>query len=540
MESKPVNVSRVARAVVSGSPLYLLSALCVLYGIARILAPFYEEELVLPGEKFACLGAISVYEVAVLVAALVIVLARNVLDDAVALVVVASLFLVAAAATLDVVAAEAPMTFLIVGSVGLALAATKVFVMSRFLIGRLGRSMVLALVMLGFWNFLQPGILARAMEVHVEIEGLIFGWACGWWWMIASGVVLTVGLAAIPAGELRAVEPPPPLLRSRMLRWILALLIWWASALHGYGQTWAFNLHVPLGDMLSAIVVGCMALVALRRAITAEYRWIDAILATVPMALTVVVIYNRDFDSTDFGAIGYPPALMLVAAIAWLALAWHIRSRSLLVVSWGYLLFSALTFGSNADTSAGQIVLNWHAAGAMIAGMLLMLTIFWRDELLAYLTLAACAGAIVFTPSIAAWMEHFHLEMMPVVWMAFGVGIQVIHQFYRNDRTRVLAAIGSIALAIAAAYTFQNPGGESHLPLTSGLVLAAIGGGTYLLSRDRAVSFPLFVPLFIGLYQAAPSTGWSWILAGFLLLGAGMVVSLVRGNPRRAAVLGRE
>ncbi len=105
-----------------GSILYCLSALCIIYGIVRIVGPILARSDVL-NQTLPCLGVLNLYELALLGAILLLVLWKNVTDDAVFLVVLIALFLIASGITLDTVANNSPPAAAAVGLASVLIAA---------------------------------------------------------------------------------------------------------------------------------------------------------------------------------------------------------------------------------------------------------------------------------------------------------------------------------------------------------------------------------------------------------------------------------
>jgi hypothetical protein len=81
-------------SLTGGSIFYCLSALSIVYGITQIIGPPLAESSNI-GDILPCVGVLNVYELALLAVLILVVVWRNVTDDAISLVVLIALFLVA-------------------------------------------------------------------------------------------------------------------------------------------------------------------------------------------------------------------------------------------------------------------------------------------------------------------------------------------------------------------------------------------------------------------------------------------------------------
>ena len=130
---KPLNITTWESffSLTGGSIFYCLSALSIIYGIARILGPMLAKTNVLR-DAYPCLAALNIYELALLGVLVFIVVWEKVTDDALSLVVLVALFLIGSGLTLSTVANSDSHVSLIFGTVFFCVGAVKLHVLKRY------------------------------------------------------------------------------------------------------------------------------------------------------------------------------------------------------------------------------------------------------------------------------------------------------------------------------------------------------------------------------------------------------------------------
>lgn len=321
------------RTIAGGSPLYLLSAACILYGLSQLLVPLYEPFDVPATDGFYCVGAINLYELALLGVALLI-LWRNVKDDAVSLAVLIGLFLVASAATLNVVAAAAPVQTLIISGCLVVLAGVKLYMMHRRIVRPFAPWQVGALTVMAVWNFTMPNVLASTINIRADRETMLMQWRVGLLVMLIATTAAVVDLARLAPGELRWRRDTGAYLHTRrMAMWMVALMVA-ASWLHAYGQTFAFNLPVHALDLLPLATFGAVWWILVRRARGKARSMADMMIAMVPLALSgYVMLRPPETDAAEavLRVIHHPGVAAATAAIGAAAVAGIERRRDMFI-----------------------------------------------------------------------------------------------------------------------------------------------------------------------------------------------------------------
>ena len=100
----------------AGSLLYWLSGMAVLYGIARVIGPVLARSDAIV-ERFQCVGALNLYELALLGVLALLAASWKVKDDAVSVVILVGIMVIASGIALTTVAMDAPLLALSAGIV---------------------------------------------------------------------------------------------------------------------------------------------------------------------------------------------------------------------------------------------------------------------------------------------------------------------------------------------------------------------------------------------------------------------------------------
>lgn len=306
-----------------GSSLYLLSAACILYGLSKLLIPLFDPYDVPAQDGFLCIVAINAYELSLLAVALLIVW-RNVRDDAVWLTMLIGLFLVASAATLNVVAALAPLETTIIGGCAMLLAGVKLYLVNRRILRPFTSMQTAALTVIVIWNFVMPNLLASTMVVNADREHLLMLWRAGLLVVLSASVPLLIDLARRRPGELGMRRDVGHYLHSRRLATLATVLILAASWLHAYGQTFAFNLPVHALDLMPMTSIAAVWFVLHRRARGKRRARVDVVIAALPLALCgYVMIAPPQTDAAEavLRVMHHPGVCAALTAIGAAALA---------------------------------------------------------------------------------------------------------------------------------------------------------------------------------------------------------------------------
>ena len=357
------------------SMLYLASAVSALIGVAQIIVPIHDK----PKESleiFRCLIALNGYELLLLAALMMIVLWKNVTDDAISLVVIVVCFLVGSAAAIDVVAPAEPFAAVCFGVAGTLLATGKLITLGSRIVGPWGGFRSVGLGILVAWNFSTPALLsyqlARQMEKAPDNfdRALIHLWNAGSLLLVLAAAIVLVGMnrtlpsAPAPAPERDPIDTDdvtpntleePPFLRTDAMRWILLAVAVGASFFHAYSVSWSVGLNLNLSHVMVGLVAVLLIVIELRRIMGCKLGPADYLMASVPaLALSISLLA----EGCDAGCVSawpsHPPIALLLMSFGLAASAWHPDRRSLLAAAGTNAAFALLTPLAPASSSCSS------------------------------------------------------------------------------------------------------------------------------------------------------------------------------------------
>lgn len=526
------------RALAGGSIFYLLSAVCILLGVAKVIVPMYEQIGLPPGqaiEKLFCLVALNLYELMLLGVALLILLWKNVVDDAVSLTLLIAVFLIGSGVALDTIAPDFPLAAVLFGLVGCVLAIAKLSAMARHITGPLRRGTYAALAILLAWNFLMPAALGFAQSAQMSNLSLVQIWFAGWWVTLIGAIVLIIDLSRIPHGFAGVGDAHQPLLRRQIMRWNVVGLLLVGTFVHQDALAWAFNLKLQVGDLLLALGALALLWLELRRAYGCRHTPGDVALGLVPLAAAITVIHAGSYDTTataTIGLIAYPPMALLAIALGYAALALRWESATYTAFTVAYATAGALFFGTHP---ASPTVLNVLAAGCVLALGLAIIGALARSMLPVVAAALVLALSTSFDPKAMHWHAAQRLEPWIVAMMLFGLLTQVIACVRPGGWRYALALAGSVMLSFGVWHCFGRHGSALHTPVSAALTgLALLVGMALVTWRTQHwwCMIPAIGPLVVALYQRLHAhVGWLLILCSFLVLALGAFASILKPAP---------
>lgn len=513
-----------------GSILYCLSAVFVAYGIVRILGPVLSGgELWL--DAFPCLATLHLYELALL-GAMVLIVSRRVVDDAISLAVLIALYLVGTSIAQGSVADLNIRAALWAAVAGLMLAGGKFFLMRRFAGIPLRILSMLGLLVAVGGNYLGPVLLARSVLVNPTQEAA----RRQLWW--AVGLVMLIGAALVWIESLRRPISDDrqgraaALLRQPAMVLIFTLLILACSGVHQYTMAYAFALERTAGDYVPVLAVSCLLLMEILRRMQFKipFLWIgEALIACVPLGAMLLAIDAKEVTADwglSFGVIAYPPVLFAIFGLAAAALALVHQRLSLLLVAVLYGFGVILAFGFSPEH---PYALNYHACIQTLALFLLL------GGLIVRMPYVCVAGVFLICVDMAMCRcyIHFaaaqHLSMAGFLAGVFGGGCVLLALLFGK---RLHGAIRAVSVLCLAAFVYDYLPNVIHWRYL--IAFAAAGVITWALWRRMRNLFgsvlggPFLVRLFFVLKQLA---FWRFIILGFLLLAGGTILSLFKRPP---------
>jgi len=531
------------------NPAYLVSAALMILGVYTIIQPGRQDLGNLPA-ILATFSTFQVYELLLVGIALYLVCRRRVMDDGATVVLIESLFVVGC----FVIADEAAfgdgrvVLGLVLGLCAAALAAARFGVLG-LVVGRKLPLSVLGLVLLALfaWNGIAPSCVALLHDLDSPF--IDAGCLAGWWVLstLALGLALCAGLetgALWPRGQ--------AFVESRFARWAIAGLVVLATALHQYWLAYILDVPVQLSDVIPLVTVVCLGAVGLLASDGVRVTVREHLVAALPAALCVLAVLTGGFEQTvlpagtavsvrsayahDLRALCWPPAWLGIAAVLALIHAW--RRRSLAFAHQGAVvaLAAALFWTSR---SPGRIEVSVGAFGAVLAAYVLVAAIVKRSPgwVAAFLAVANLAAGWAWPakPVLGVYVQ-------PAFGLTASAGASCLAlwlAFRRRDLEWVAHTGAGLMLLGTACATFapatQAPGWvlavvALWLGGAIGLVGRLFGWWPYYgLAAAAVVLAPARLVSRSGAALGSPK-GWLLVIAAFLALGLGLLVSTKKGG----------
>ena len=499
------------------SLIYLVSAACLLGGVGLVLAPAagLEERI---AERFAMTGIVALYTGALLGIACLICHWRRDHGDGVALSVLLSFFLVAAAAPLDVLAMDRPLIVAGLGSVlGLA-GVGAVFLWQR----RVGSALSPANLVGG--SLVLAGAMAAPVLLGLGIK--MFGGPnpvglLGWWQ--GALAMTTLGLAVIWLGShaetSRAPRPRSSALLNPLLGRILVLVVGGTAVAQVWLASYAVSLGLGLADLLLPLVLLALALDGLG----ARHLGVPTVVRLMGWSWGTVLLFFllRSASVDPMSAPLTQPALAAAVGAAGLGwTAWQQRHWGFAVIA----LIWAVLASAGAGTWEESRALHLATAGILLWLGLTALAVITRIPALA--VLSAVVGSL-------GSGYRFGLEGHLVI-LLIGLQMLGLHLLYRGRLPTPVVILGGILVLVGFLGMAERPVLlDWHPALVCG-VLALPG---MILDRQRLLAFaPLGLPLagrLVALMLHQPA--WAAVIVAFALLGVGLWFSRRRYAAEAAA-----
>jgi len=508
-------------SLTGGSILYCLSALSIVYGITQIIGPPLAKSSVL-GDILPCVGVLNVYELALLAVLMLVVVWRNVTDDAISLIVLIALFLVASGMTLGVVAPSGLNVCLAVGFACFFMGLAKLYVLRRYIGLHIGALSGLGLTLILAWNFLGPSLMARPLMARTATDELRRnGWLLGWLVMLLGAVLIFVEAARSKGSPSQARQERKPFIRLRPMALIFALVLLAAGGFGQYGFAYMFAVDYVDGDFIPLAAAMSLLLIELARSLPKQYADAEVLLSCVPLALAVLAVpYGL---TTVPGAAGmdiicYPPVTLALTGLALLWTGCRHSRKSLSVAAIAYALGALLTLTRGDE-------LNVRLFGGGLVATFLVFGAIRRNPALCFAAVLTLTIGLASTGEFARFAKAHNLTVAGAAAGTAAIGIIAIALIFGRSTPRLIVLCGAVGVAIAVFdYLPRNLQWVDAIAFaTIVLLFAALAVRT----RDVAAAMVLWIPAFPRAYLFVTNmSSWSFVLLSFLLLFLGATMSL--------------
>jgi hypothetical protein len=508
-------------SLTGGSVLYCLSALSIVYGITQIVGPPLAKSGAL-GDILPCVAVLNAYELALLAVLVLIVVWRNVTDDAISLVILVALFLVASGMTLGVVAPSGLDICLAIGFASVILGLAKLYVLRRYVSLQVGALSVLGLALILAWTFLGPSLMARPLMARTATDELRrHQWLLGWLVLLAGAALTFVDAAGKEPSRADNSGRRIPFLHTHSMVAAFLLVLLAATGVDQYGIAYMFAVDYVFGDFIPLLAIMSLLTLEFIRSLRRRAEPVEVLIACTPLVLTILAVPNKlTTASTQLGVemLFYPPVVLGLTGTALLWIGFRhgwVWSR---YVAIAYVLGVLLTLGRGHG-------LNWQLGGGGAVIVLLILGAVRRNVSLCFAAVVALAVGLGTTDVLARFARSHNLTAAGATVGVAGLGIIAVALAFGRRTPAAYVLIGTIS-AVLCIFDYL----PKSLQWADLGVLAMIGvlfGALLARTNDIAPALVLWVPVFPRVYLfATRMSSWSFVALSFLLLFLGAIVSL--------------
>ncbi len=507
-------------SLTGGSILYCLSALSIVYGITQIIGPPLAKSGAL-GDILPCVAVLNAYELALLAVLVLIVVWRNVTDDAISLVILVALFLVASGMTLGVVAPSGLDICLAIGFGSVVLGLAKLYVLRRYISLRIGALSVLGLVLILAWNFLGPSLMARPLMARTATDELRRNqWLLGWLVLLAGAVLTFVEAAGKEPSRTGNSGRRAPFLHTQSMAVVFVFVLLAAVGVGQYGIAYMFAVDYLFGDFIPLLAIMSLLTLEFIRSLGRRAEPMEVLIACAPLVLTLLAVPGKLTAAPQMGVevLFYPPVVLGLTGAGLLWIGFRHRwtwPRHIAII---YAIGILLTLGRGHE-------LNWPLGGGGTIVVLLILGAIRRNVSLCIVAVVALAVGLGTTDLLARFARSHGLTAAGATAGVASLGIIIIALTFGRRTPATYVLLGTVS-AVLCIFDYL----PKSLHWADLGVLAMIGAlFAALLTRtgDIAPALVLWVPVFPRAYLfATHMSSWSFVALSFLLLFLGAIVSL--------------
>jgi hypothetical protein len=537
------------RRLISGkgaSLLYLLSALSLLLGLARIIGPVLAESYD-PAKLFLSLGVLYAYELSLLGAALLIVLWRNVTDDAVSLLVLVAAFMGIGGLALETVAYDNILLAFGCGLVLLALGGGKLWAIRRWLAPGMPWVVLSVVFLILAHGYLGPVAFAK-LNCSLDGPELREAWLGGWWILAIAGGVLFVAAELYPSGDARHGDTTGrgqpgegssavAFARTRGMGWVLVAVLLGTAAVHQLGVAHLFGHgEDPDGfpwswsDLLPFAALAALLAVQYRRLFGCAWRRCDEALLALPALGIAAGLAGGSYQGPpelSAEVLAHPAVLSLLIAVAVAWKAWRLKRDVPWAIAISYAALAVLAL--DPLPGGGVDELFWMPSAAVLAaGMALMAVLTRRVGWALAAALAGGAGVFA-SPTAQAAARASTVAPFALGLIAEGIALWLVQLAFPRRCPRTLGRLAPLLLLVGLVGLFGDKAPALDVAV---VVIAAVlmGAVAWLRSGDRAAAV-LYAgaPAWQGWRLMRTSFAWGCVMLAFLLLAGGVALSLRKG-----------
>ncbi len=508
-------------SLTGGSILYCLSALSIVYGITQIIGPPLAKSNALR-DILPCVAVLNAYELALLAVLALIVVWRSVTDDAISLVILVALFLVASGMTLGVVAPSGLDICLTIGIASVILALGKLYVLRRYVSLRIAMFSAIGLMLILTWNFLGSSAMARPIMARTATDELRRSqWLLSWLVLVVGAAMVFIEAATRRYPQSNGERHRTAFLHTHAMTWIFALVLLAAAGFHQYGVAYMFAIDYLEGDFIPLIAVMSLLLIELIRSRGGPCEVLQILIASTSLGLAVLAVHNKIAAMpTDITveAITYPPVTLAFMALALLWLSVRHRWKAFRYLAIAYALGVLSTLSQDDE-------FNLKLFGVGLVAVLLALGAIRRNVNLCFAGVIGLTVGLGSTEMLARFAQVHDLTPVGAALGVGGVGTLAIAFVFGRRTPPAFVVVGTLS-AIACVFDYL-PKTLQWVDLVILLIIGVLFTALVIRTRDVPPALILWIPVFPRAYLfATQMSSWSFVVLSFLLLFLGAMASL--------------
>lgn len=522
---------------VGGSIFYSLSALSIIWGLSKVLGPIFKSNSL--WEKVLCIGALNLYELALLGMLVLLTVWKKVYDDAVALVIISALFYISGGIIIDTIASDSISFSGIIGTAALIFALFRLFVLKRTVKMKISVTLFSGLTAICAWNYLTSTFMSKVHQ-HLS-ESPEITWRYGWALMLSGMLLILLNVIRTPSRrgnvELTAGDKTP-FLASNVMAWMFSAEIIVLSCLHQYILSYIYDLQISFGDFIPASTIFIFFIAESIRCTNIRKKNISLLLAFMPLMLIIIGKFSSSLTIAE-GAASFiwNPGFTGIISLIWsISYALRTQNRNFIYPAATYAIFLLLFGFSSADTSISLHNANWHAFAVATLFTLLIAGILLRESVLIYIAVIAGTVGIAVNPSVELFCLTHSISQTGFGLLSVGTGILALYPFINEDISDTIPHLGSLIFAAGIITVSAASPSPAVLTVTAAFSCTAALCWHFALQNLKAIPVIICSPL---LYHTAllcnHMQGWHYVLLGFMLLTLGGAVSVIKTGKKSAA-----
>ncbi len=516
-------------SLTGGSVFYCLSALSIIYGIAKILGPLLAKANMI-GEAMPCLIALNSYEIALMGVLLLIVLWQSVTDDAVSLVVLVALFASGSGLALSTVSIGSYGIAIKAGAVCLIAGLIKIYLLRRYIRMSIGWLTLGGLVTLFSWVFLSGALSSGAMP-GIESETLKNNyWMNGWLALLSGSFIVTLGAFRKSPPLTGDLPSSVPFIRKPEMVWIFACIILVCAGIHQHVLAYIYDVNDRLGDYMPLFMLVFFLLAWLACNLKEQIKYLPEFLTAIPLLVNALALAT---DTTTLShvqwiyGLWHQPVMMGIGAATCLYMSLRAKRGVMLTMVMLYTLTALLTIGHNPLMHQH---LHWHMVMSILAIGLFCIGLIRQR-------IALCAISMVIMVLGVFSMQWFQniVHSLPStqadslrfgLWPYSGLLLALL---FGSKMPRIYVIISAVIFALIVLNIFPTKCASADIVI-AGIVAVTAALLWYRTGRwaESAVLCLPFINVLLLLLSRFPA--WKYVVLSFILLFLGAAVSVYKGK----------